>query len=76
VPLSEEVASRVPVELMERNDIGALWAWMTLATVRERVEKRRTSPDWEEDPEGDDDPAVMADVPEESGVVGEGTGEG
>lgn len=26
--------------------MGDLCAWMTLATVNERVEKRRTSPDW------------------------------
>lgn len=45
VPLSEAVARRVPVELMERKEMGALWAWMTLETVRERVEKRSTSPD-------------------------------
>ena len=34
----------VPEELMERKEIGDLCAWMTFATVRERVEKRRTSP--------------------------------
>ena len=45
VPLSDAVASRVPVELMERKEMGALWAWMMLATVSERVEKRRTLPD-------------------------------
>lgn len=45
VPFSEEVASRDPVEFMDRKEMGALCAWMTLATVRERVEKRRTSPD-------------------------------
>lgn len=39
VPFSEDVARRVPVELMERKDKGALWAWMALTTVRERVEK-------------------------------------
>lgn len=70
------MARRVPVELIERKEIGALWAWMTLATVRERVEKRRTSPDWEEVPDDEDGVAFKADVPEESGVVGEGTGEG
>jgi hypothetical protein len=46
VPLSEEVASRVPVESIDRKEMGALWAWITFATVRERVEKRSTSPDW------------------------------
>lgn len=75
MPLSEEVARRVPVELIERKEMGALWAWMTLATVRERVEKRRTSPDCEEDPD-EDDAEFMADVPGESDVVGDGTGEG
>lgn len=44
VPLSDAVASMVPVELMERKEMGDLCAWMTFATVRERVEKRRTSP--------------------------------
>jgi len=45
VPLSDAVAKRVPVELIERKEMGALWAWITFATVSERVEKRRTSPD-------------------------------
>jgi len=45
VPLSDAVAKMVPVELMERKEMGALWAWITFATVSERVEKRRTSPD-------------------------------
>lgn len=44
VPLSDAVASIVPVEFTERKDMGDLCAWMTFATVRERVEKRRTSP--------------------------------
>ena len=44
VPFSDAVARRVPVELMERKEIGDLCAWMTFATVSERVEKRRTSP--------------------------------
>jgi len=46
VPLSDAVASIVPVELMERKEIGDLCAWITLATVKERVENSRTSPDW------------------------------
>jgi hypothetical protein len=46
VPLSEEVARSVPEESMARKDMGALCAWMTFDTVRERVEKIRTSPDW------------------------------
>ena len=45
VPLSEAVAKRLPVELIERKEMGALWAWITFATVSERVEKRSTSPD-------------------------------
>ena len=45
VPLSDAVAKRVPVELIERKEMGALCAWITFATVSERVEKRRTSPD-------------------------------
>lgn len=47
VPLSEAVARRVPLELMERNEMGDLCAWMTFDTVNERVENKRTSPDWE-----------------------------
>jgi len=52
---------------------------MTLATVKERVEKRRTSPDWvwdEEDPDEDEEALLIAEVPEASGVVGDGTGDG
>jgi len=45
VPLSDAVAKRVPVELMERKEMGALCAWITFETVSERVEKRKTSPD-------------------------------
>lgn len=45
VPLSDAVARMVPVELIERKEIGALCAWITFATVSDRVEKRRTSPD-------------------------------
>ena len=44
MPLSEAVASIVPVELMDRKEIGDLCAWMTFATVSERVEKSKTSP--------------------------------
>lgn len=74
VPLSEAVARSEPVELMERKEMGALCAWMTLATVSERVEKSRTSPVgcWAAAPaEGGMDVAWLA-----SGEVGEGTGEG
>lgn len=60
VPFSEEVARRVPVELMDRKERGALWAWMTLATVRERVEKSSTSPDWFWDVEDEGLDAVEA----------------
>lgn len=45
VPLSDAVARMVPAELIERKEMGALCAWITFATVSERVEKRRTSPD-------------------------------
>lgn len=44
VPFSEAVASIVPVELIERKEIGDLCAWMTFAVASERVEKSRTSP--------------------------------
>ena len=44
MPLSDEVASMVPVELIERNEIGALCAWMTFATVLVTVLKMSTSP--------------------------------
>jgi hypothetical protein len=79
VPLSEAVASMVPVELMARKEMGDLCAWTTLATVRVRVENRRTSPDWELEPvllpaAPDVDPAFAGCV--ERGDVGEGTGDG
>lgn len=76
------------MEFMERNEMGALCAWITLATVRERVEKRRTSPDWggaddEEADAGDweeDDPEPDADGGggwvAARGEAGDGTGEG
>ena len=44
VPLSDAVASIVPVELMERNEMGDLCAWMTLTTVSFGVENKTTSP--------------------------------
>jgi hypothetical protein len=73
VPLSEAVARRVPVELMERKDIGDLWACITFETVSERVEKMRTSPDCccAEVDDGGAEAGWLA-----SGVVGEGTGDG
>jgi hypothetical protein len=73
VPFSEAVARSVPVELMERKEMGDLCAWITLATVKERVEKRRTSPDWEvvDVVGGDADDGWV-----ERGEVGDGTGEG
>ena len=52
VPFSEAVARRVPEELRERKEMGDLWAWITFATVNERVEKSRTSPDWFVEVEG------------------------
>ena len=44
VPLSEAVASIVPVELSAKHAMGDLCAWMTLRAEREIVSKRRTSP--------------------------------
>ncbi len=44
VPLSDAVASIVPVALRARHAIGVLCAWMTLIAERLRVSKRRTSP--------------------------------
>lgn len=44
VPLSDAVARIVPVELIARKEMGDLCAWMTFATVSERVENSRTSP--------------------------------
>lgn len=72
VPLSEAVASSVPVELIERKDMGDLCAWITFETVKERVEKRRTSPDCccAEDVGGEEVDWLASEV------VGEGTGEG
>ena len=70
------------MELSAREARGDLCARMTLDTVSERVEKRRTSPDWgawevedeaEAAADGVADEAVPALV---SGDVGEGTGEG
>jgi hypothetical protein len=58
---------------MDKNDMGALCAWITLATVNERVEKRRTSPDcWGA---VDVDGWTAADCAAK-GDVGEGTGDG
>ena len=75
VPLSEAVARRVPVELMERNEMGDLCAWMTLDTVKERVENRRTSPDC--DVVGVVGGGAACEVDCVANVdVGEGTGEG
>ena len=80
VPLSEAVARKVPAALSARKARGALCAWMTLATVSERVEKRRTSPDCAallfevgvgaEAPVGDWAEGAA------SGAEGEGTGDG
>ena len=44
VPLSEAVASMVPVELSARQAMGDLCACITLRAEREIVSKRRTSP--------------------------------
>lgn len=68
VPLSDAVAKRVPVELIERKEMGDLCAWITFATVSERVEKRRTSPDC--------CVGVVCEGWARSAVVGEGTADG
>jgi hypothetical protein len=68
VPRVLAVASIVPVELRESKERGCLWAWMTLATVRERVLKRRTSPDC--------GAGALPPLEEGTGAEGEGTGEG
>lgn len=44
VPLSEAVASMVPLALSERHAMGVLCAWMTLSAEREMVSNKRTSP--------------------------------
>ena len=44
VPLSEAVASIVPVALSARQAIGDLCAWTTLRAEREIVSNSRTSP--------------------------------
>ena len=79
VPLSDDVARRVPLALMVRCEMGDLCAWMTLTTARVRVSKSRTSP--ERDPAAGgtlllppDAVRVWAAV--ERGDVAEGTGEG
>ena len=71
VPLSDEVARREPVEFRDKKEMGDLCAWMTFATVSERVENMITSPDvcatgefW-----------LVTDWVELD-AVGEGTGEG
>ena len=71
VPLSDAVASIVPVELMERKEMGDLCACMTFATVNVRVEKRMTSPDCWVVGGG-----CVADDGCDKGDVGEGTGDG
>lgn len=44
MPLSDAVASIVPVELSVRAAIGDLWAWITLRAVLSFVSNKRTSP--------------------------------
>lgn len=68
MPLSEAVARSVPVELIERKEMGDLWAWITFATVSDRVEKRITSPACEED-EDEEDGGLSKEA-------GDGTGDG
>ena len=84
MPLSDEVASSEPVELMERKESGDLCACMTFATVKVRVEKRRTSPDWCWEEVDDEATVVLAVELGGAGVpsaavardMGDGTGEG
>lgn len=64
VPLSDEVASMVPVELMERNDMGALCACMTLATVLVAVLKMSTSPVCDVDVEALDEALAVGRAPD------------
>ena len=72
---------------MERRERGDLWAWMTLETVRVRVEKRMTSPAWEVEEEAVEEVVLVLVVVVEvveaeedeagaAGVDGDGTGEG
>lgn len=83
VPFVEEVARRVPVLFRAREERGALCAWITLDTVRERVEKRRTSPvdeddedDDEDDPEDEEEEVDGVEEELEGVDEDEGTGEG
>ena len=72
VPLSEAEASMVPVELMERKEMGDLCAWITFSTRSLRVQKTMMSPDcWEMVGGG-----VAGVGCCDKGDVGEGTGEG
>lgn len=73
VPLSDAVASKVPVELMAMNEMGDLCAWMTFTTVSVRVSKSRTSPESEA---GAVEAAGRVWAAVERGEVGDGTGEG
>ena len=71
MPFSDAVARSVPVELIDRKEIGALCACTTLMTVLECVLYIMTSPDC----------ACEADVEgcwlmEDDAVEGEGTDEG
>lgn len=70
MPFSDEEAKIVPVELMERKEMGDLCAWMTFATVRDRVENSNTSPACDVGVVAGGD-AVVGCV-----VAGDGTGEG
>jgi len=57
---------------MDKKESGALCACITLATVNERVENKRTSPDWF----WGEGAALEGVFPEASGDEGDGTGEG
>lgn len=72
VPLSEDVASRVPVELSCRHERGDLWAWMMFVTDGVSASKTMTSPaDWCELGSGAAEGTLL-----EKGEDGEGSGEG
>lgn len=71
VPLSDAVASIVPVEFIARKEMGDLCACKTLTTESDRVSNRRTSPEC-----GESVAVLLDGCGVESGDVGEGTGDG
>jgi uncharacterized protein affecting Mg2+/Co2+ transport len=58
---------------VERNEMGALYAWVMFATVSGQVEQKRMLLDWFW---GEVDASGRTDVAVSRGVVGEGSGEG